>query len=131
MKVGDTFLRPARSTLSEKQHLWIVVTDPNNENKVLNPASCLWNLAGSFLSCGHKFERLALRPGSVGRGEPNAFFERRVSVQPEANEWVGIRVFQVFCTHYLKGLNIGGVGVRYNPISYFQAELVGLVLVMT
>lgn len=35
MKVGDTFLRPARSTLSERQHLWIVATDPNNEDKVL------------------------------------------------------------------------------------------------
>ena len=35
MKVGDTFLRPARSTPSETQHLWIVLTDPNSENQVL------------------------------------------------------------------------------------------------
>ena len=35
MKAGDTFLRPARSTHNEKQHLWIVITDPNTENKVL------------------------------------------------------------------------------------------------
>jgi hypothetical protein len=35
VKVGDTFLRPARSTPSETQHLWIVVTDPNSKNQVL------------------------------------------------------------------------------------------------
>jgi len=35
MKAGDTFLRPAHSTQSERQHLWIVVTNPNAENNVL------------------------------------------------------------------------------------------------
>ena len=35
MNVGDTFLRPARSTPIERQHLWIVVTDPNGNNEVL------------------------------------------------------------------------------------------------
>ena len=94
------------------------------------PESCLFKLPASFSSSGHKFERLAVRPGPVARGEPNAVLERRVGVQPEAHEGIGIRIFQVFFTRYLKGLNICGVGVSYNPISYFQAELVGLVLVM-
>ncbi len=44
---------------------------------------------------------------------------------------LGSRIFQVFFTHYLKGLNICGVGVSYNSIGHFQAELVGLALVMT
>jgi hypothetical protein len=35
MNSGDTFLRPACSTSDERQHLWIVVTSPNNQNLVL------------------------------------------------------------------------------------------------
>jgi len=54
-----------------------------------------------------------------------------VGVQPEAHEGIGTRIFPVFFTRYLKGLNICGVRDRYNPISHFQAELVGLVLVIT
>lgn len=35
MNSGDTFLRPACSTPNETQHLWIVVTNPSSENRVL------------------------------------------------------------------------------------------------
>ncbi len=35
MNSGDTFLRPAHSTPSERQHLWIVVTNPDSQNLVL------------------------------------------------------------------------------------------------
>lgn len=35
MNSGDTFLRPARATTTERPHLWIVVTDPDEENRVL------------------------------------------------------------------------------------------------
>lgn len=35
MKSGDTFLRPARATETENPHLWIVLTDPDRDNRVL------------------------------------------------------------------------------------------------
>jgi hypothetical protein len=35
MKAGDTFLRPAKPTQNEKQHLFIVLTNPNPDNKIL------------------------------------------------------------------------------------------------
>ena len=77
-----------------------------------------------------KPQRFAFGPGLVVQGKSDPPVERRVTVKPNHNKRIGIRVGKVLFTQSLESSSFSGIGVRHYAVRHLQRKLVGLVFVM-
>ncbi len=77
-----------------------------------------------------KLQGLAFRPRLIRSGEADAFIERGVRVEPEFDEGIRVGVRQVFLAQDLERARLRGIGVGDHAVSHFEAELIGLMLIV-